>query len=490
MKPLDFGFDLYPEFRQCQLDALAWAQQTDKQVLMMEAPPGVGKSLIGAVWGLQQPGKGYVLTRTLSLLKQYENQLGLPGVRGASNFICDVASDMLNHPTTCEDGGDLGCHRRGFEDDRDCPYSIQRRKGLEADLAVTSYAYILADNEARGSSSFLVCDEGHSLLDTLTEYQTAYVPLELNPPHLLAELPTWALYQKANLPKIKAEDDPESFRKQKKLRHQLDKVSQIRPDDLYVLAEGAKSLILRPVWPPGERLWRERNLVMSATLSGGAFLADLFKLAAGNWDYTFVKSPFEAARRPFYIQPTANLSRKAGDEDYYLMAMGIKKLMMQHVAWRGLLHVSSYKQIARLKPHLKGMPVLFHEGQQKEERAALFEKFRNSDGPLGKAWWLMTPSAREGEDFPFDAARVNVIVKIPYPDLGDPVIAARREDGKLGRAYYAASTCANIAQAYGRAMRAEEDWGLTYVLDINIFNVLKYSKGFLPEYLLEAVQRL
>jgi len=154
---------------------------------------------------------------------------------------------------------------------------------------------------------------------------------------------------------------------------------------------------------------------------------------------------------------------------------------------KGLLHVTSYKQVNMLQSAFQALgatpPILYHTGQRRDERTRLFDQFRKRPGPL----WLMSPSTREGEDFPHDQARVNVIVKIPYPDLADPIIAARREDGARGKAYYAAVTCGNLAQAYGRGVRADDDWGHSWILDKGIFNLLKYNRDFLPTYLKEAI---
>lgn len=488
MKPADFGFGGYPEFRECQLQALEWTQQGSKAVRMLEAPPGVGKSLIGACWGLMTGGNGYILTRTLSLLRQYETQLGLPVIRGAENFDCEPWSRRSGHPVNCDDAMS-SCARRGT---MDCPYSAQRAEGHIAPLAATSYAYILADGKARNESGYLVCDEGHNLLDVLTDFQSIAIPWDLNPPEQLDALPGWA---RQRLPKHREkepdpESDPVTHRRWQKVDKALERLAKANlTAALYVLAKTPRSLVMKPVWPEANTLWRERTLVMSATLYGG-FFADLFNLAPGNWDFTSIPSPFDVARRPLFLRPTVALNYRSTADDYMAMARTILWLIEHYPKEKGLLHVTSYKQVNMLQSAFRALeaapPILYHTGQRRDDRTRLFDQFRKSPGPL----WLMSPSAREGEDFPHDQARVNVIVKIPYPDLSDPIISARREDGTRGKAYYAAVTCGNLAQAYGRGMRADDDWGATWVLDKGMFNILRYNRDFLPQYVKEAIQRV
>lgn len=489
MKPSDLGLP-YAEYRSCQVEAIEWAQQADRNVLLLESPPGVGKSLIGAAWGLSFGGeKGFVTTRTLSLLSQYETQLGLPGVRGAANFICSPWTRRTGQTLTCDDAGDL-CGQRGTED---CPYSRQRQEGLRAPLAVTSYAYILADEGARGASQYLVCDEGHNLLDVLTEYQSIHVPFVLNPPGELDLLPAWA---RSKVPRweTQAPDHEADLVGYRKWERTLKALRRLAKADLtetaYVLGQTSKSLVLKPVWPEANLLWRRRTLVMSATLFGGALFAELFNLTPGNWDYKFIPSPFDPARRPFYIKPAAALNVRSTAEDYRKVAVSLAEVMALYPREKGLIHVNSYRQVEMLRTALAlngaTPPILYHSGQKRDDRAALFQKFRVEPGPL----WLLSPSIREGEDFPYDQARVNIVCKIPWSDKSDPIVAARAEDGSRGKAWYSATACASLAQAYGRGMRAEDDWGHSWILDSGIFNLLRYNKALIPEFLREAIVRV
>ena len=91
----------------------------------------------------------------------------------------------------------------------------------------------------------------------------------------------------------------------------------------------------------------------------------------------------------------------------------------------------------------------------------------------------------EGIDLPGDLSRWQVICKLPYPYLGDPQIARRRE---LDPTWYDWRTCLTVVQAYGRSVRSADDFAVTYVLDADFKAFLKRQRGRLPGWFLEAVQ--
>jgi ATP-dependent DNA helicase DinG len=96
---------------------------------------------------------------------------------------------------------------------------------------------------------------------------------------------------------------------------------------------------------------------------------------------------------------------------------------------------------------------------------------------------LVSPSLREGVDLPDDFLRFQVLTKLPYPDLGDPWTAARRERDPR---WYAVETAKALLQAYGRSCRHADDHGVTYVLDGQFARFLQRYRVLLPEWFLDA----
>jgi len=89
----------------------------------------------------------------------------------------------------------------------------------------------------------------------------------------------------------------------------------------------------------------------------------------------------------------------------------------------------------------------------------------------------------EGESFDDDSARIQLIVKTPYPDLGDKLVRLRAEDSSVGRKMYAGMTLAKVGQIAGRVMRHDKDYGETVILDGSFNRLWSWHKGLAPAWL-------
>jgi ATP-dependent DNA helicase DinG len=75
-----------------------------------------------------------------------------------------------------------------------------------------------------------------------------------------------------------------------------------------------------------------------------------------------------------------------------------------------------------------------------------------------------------GLDLKNDLSRFQIIVKVPYPDLGDRWINEKR---KINQQWYIWQTGLRLVQAYGRSIRSKDDWAITYVLYSGFENFVK-----------------
>jgi ATP-dependent DNA helicase DinG len=91
--------------------------------------------------------------------------------------------------------------------------------------------------------------------------------------------------------------------------------------------------------------------------------------------------------------------------------------------------------------------------------------------------------ANEGLDFIDAAARFCIIVKTPYPDLGDPQVRARTD---RDRGWYENETLKSIIQMAGRIVRTPEDHGTTYILDANADTLIRRNPAAVPRWFLQA----
>lgn len=104
-------------------------ERPDVDYVVLEAPPGVGKSLL-AVTLARYYRKAALCTLTVQLQEQYVRdfgELGLRVLKGRRNFRCSQARD------TCEVGGHIGC------DSPACPYISAKTTALSAWLVAANY---------------------------------------------------------------------------------------------------------------------------------------------------------------------------------------------------------------------------------------------------------------------------------------------------------------------------------------------------------------
>jgi len=78
-----------------------------------------------------------------------------------------------------------------------------------------------------------------------------------------------------------------------------------------------------------------------------------------------------------------------------------------------------------------------------------------------------------------------VLLKVPFPDLGDRRVKRRLELGH--RRWYQNQAMLEVIQAYGRAVRAEDDAARFYVVDGSFVELLKTTWNYIPEWFKDAL---
>jgi len=118
----------------------------------------------------------------------------------------------------------------------------------------------------------------------------------------------------------------------------------------------------------------------------------------------------------------------------------------------------TYKIANYLKNNIKGKlgkRILIHDSKNRD---AVLKQHMNSKEPTV----LLSPSMTEGVDLKGDLSRFQVICKVPYPWLGDPIV--RKRMNKFPN-WYPLKTAMTVVQAVGRSVRNSEDTAITYILD-------------------------
>lgn len=534
------------EFRDNQWDVISRIHDAfrDRDVVVLQAPTGAGKSAIAEVSRRLLQTNGVYACTTKSLQDQYLRDFPYARViKGRRNYLTQAgALDEHGYPIpvthhvgvgdvpagesaiTCDDctfSPDKGCN--WCMSYSLCPYTVARTRASSADLAVANTSYLLADFRKGGDAKFAhrgltTVDEADGIEDViLSTIEVDVTPhrqrqLSIQPPFRKTVLDSWITWVEAEaIPKVQrrldAMGDPSDFsearqhREYRSVGNLLVKLYELKEGlprgrwvyDGYDSTEGNRHIIFRPVFVNryGESmLWQhtEKVLIMSATILSADMLTDDIGL---NRPFTFIDVPstFPVENRPVHIVPIANMVYKEKDRAWPKMVRGIKGVLELHPNERILVHTVSYAFSKYLKAHLKLDP----SPPTSLSRRPIIT-YDNSDGKeralnqykAHPAAVLLAPSMDRGIDLPDDYCRVQVVAKVPWPNTSDKRINQRMYVAN-GRAWYTAQAVRTLIQMTGRGVRGPQDHAVTYILDEQFGSNLWKSKHLFPSWWVEAV---
>lgn len=184
------SFSFRPQQREVILDIVNSFLYDTKNLYLLDAPTGSGKSIIAIVTAgfLSSFGmKGYMLASDLSLQTQYEKNVELHGldwgsVKGVDNYDCAVNGEKFS----------LGdCRFRNLSYDAceklpcfsECGYLFNRKKAIESPVSILNYSYWLTQRNYVEEKmkertmaipftkrDFTFCDEAHKIVEIVQNH--------------------------------------------------------------------------------------------------------------------------------------------------------------------------------------------------------------------------------------------------------------------------------------------------------------------------------
>lgn len=193
-------------------------------------------------------------------------------------------------------------------------------------------------------------------------------------------------------------------------------------------------------------------------------------------------SSFPPSRRPIYIHPVAEMSRKNRDVAFPILLQNLSAVLDRHPEDRILIHTVSYDLNTYLLNGLSQYSSRLVTYKSSSEKQRAIDRYLYTDASV-----LLAPSLDRGIDLPGDDCRVIVVCKIPFPSLSDKQISAKLYRPG-GRQWYAVKTVRSLVQMTGRGMRSETDFCESYILDANfINNIWRRHKNLLPQWWKDAL---
>ena len=498
------------------------------RVVVVEAPPGVGKSHL-AMTLARWSGDAYLLTSQKLLQDQYEREFGdaLQLVKGLENYVCE------RYPSPARVTTSQGLCRRPRGPLCQCPYTRAKLAALNGSIFCTNTAYFLTlrqwQREQLRRRRILIVDEAHNLEAQLVRVFTlGFAPNQMTvwfgaPLPRLASADQYRVLFEDHVPRLDADlsliderlgslrlpglgdEDFLSYpltAEERELLEQRDLLESALARLRFFLDAGESEWVVR--YPEGDvaalelvpltvsamapaLLWDAADIVVlsSAFMGRREIIAGCFGLAAERVHALSSPSPFAVERRRIVYHPVGVLSRATLPELEPALFDEVAAILGRHRTDKGLVHAASYAAARRLLAHLADRApeahrrVIFVESSGAKARA--LEHHRISPLPTV----LLSPSLREGVDLPDDFLRFQIVTKMPYPDLGDPWTAARQARDPR---WYALETAKALVQAYGRSCRHADDHGVTYVLDGQFARFVQRYRPLLPAWFREAAE--
>ena len=512
--PFDLGFDRqkFPYFREFQFESAQQVVDSNKPLVLAEAPTGSGKSLLGmASHALMDRPRSAYLVSTKQLQDQIESDFQVPVVKGRNNYPCLHFNDLFPDVTSeiCAEY----LHGEECEFGSDCPYLTQKRKALSSPMCVLNYPLFFSEaNYVGGFSnlSYLILDEVDTVEDHLMSFvEVSITPylmkrVSIGPPEFKTKLESWVkwvaditsrvmreidkLGPAENLSPVKLKDLislRRIYRKLEFLSGNLDEGWVMEHDDS---GKSSGPIIFKPVrigsFAP-HNLWShtQKSLGMSATIMGHQAMA--MELGLHSWDADFISlpSPFPVENRRVEYIPVANITHKTKDSEYPKLGNAIEKVLNKHQDEKILIHAVSYDLrnflMDYLRPQRHGL--MSHD---KKDRAQALERFKGYNQPIA----FISPSMERGIDLPGDLCRVIIVAKVPYPSLGSPQVNKRLHGFSDGSLWYARRTARTLVQMCGRATRSQEDYSVSYILDSQFGQLVSRHGSLFPDWWRESVR--
>jgi len=223
----------------------------------------------------------------------------------------------------------------------------------------------------------------------------------------------------------------------------------------------------------------ERVLMMSATVINPTIFAESLGIPTAHYATITKESPFPVENRPIMVFPIGNMSQDHIDETLPKMVEAVKEILKEHKGEKGIIHAHSFKVANYLRKHIRSNRLIFHDSHDREE--ALQKHLASKEPSV-----LVSPSMSEGVDLRDDLARFQILLKVPYPSLGDKLVRKRMHRWSW---WYPMQTIKTIVQAVGRGVRSETDHAVTYILDADWTRFYSRHKELFPNAFKNALQK-
>ena len=480
-----------------------------------------------------------ICTLTKQLQHQYinsfSNQKDTSYIYSSQNYPCKSYPELNNTEDACYYGHPL-CPGQKCIDKKECKYLIQKSKFLSHKIGITNYHYFLTNKKL--ICDILILDECHELEKLLANnieillssynlirFTNALTKLKIkniNSTLFLKLLMKLVKSKKTSIESIekyitnfidyfeplvenaferieKIMDKKKVINKQQIQQQQLltqlsetiDKYKQfLNSKTKWIISEKSTNnnnykITVKPVdvYEFFEKYIANRTkkiIFMSATICGPSE----FTKNLGITDYKYLEVPATipiSHRRIYFFSNLGNLNYKNKWKLLPIFVEKIDEIIKYHRSCdnnvNGIIHSVSYENAEYIKNNSKYKDDIIIPTQEEKLNINLILN-------KGKKI-LVSPSMILGIDLPDDLSRFQILLKVPYLNLGNDWVKYKL---KKDQKWYARNAIMSIIQCAGRSVRSIDDFAYTYILDSNFSRLLMYHQKLFPKYFLKAIK--
>lgn len=542
--------ELVPEFdlRYQQTDALDRIHHAmfidEADVVLLEAPTGVGKSIIELALCrfFQKFGMAsFIVTPQKTLQDQLAKLPSVRPMKGRGSYSCALMPELTAVQAPCLKNASIRESNPECSDTR-CPYFRALAEAKAAPIVAHNYASLIAQTHIGGhfqTRGLLCMDEGH----TAADWVRSYMSLELttddlatltvdDPPDNADEFMGWFRAIMSDIDSI-PDGVPERivstimrifahrsvYGVPGNLRELYqDEMTELPPEERQGYTEWASDRLSRPdaaivPWhcasAPTEKSGTKyvctpirvapmanvltgmggKVLIVTATILDADMMLRELGLMNKRHASIIIESAFDRSHRPIRKKFVGSMSYAKASGTFPKLVDELVRIATYHSKEAGIIHTVShalsYDVFRALRDRVSGRQMV---QMPREGRDGVIERFLS--GGYGPNAILIGPGLMEGIDAKGDSARWQAMCKVPWPHRKDPVVSWFLDDPnprarRHGDRWYTWKTAQACLQGIGRVCRTPDDFGITYLLDDGFDRVLR--SDFVPSYITDAI---
>ncbi len=500
-----------------------------RSIKVLAAPTGSGKTgVILALAAMNTDLRFLIMCATKleqdqyteNMMSDFEFKFRCMSIRGRNNYHCAYVNPGHGDTVPCEESNCFLTHvadapcTAGMEceikKEGGCGYyslvGLARRK----QIIITTYAYGLTmlnyASDAFGKFDVIICDEAHILDGQLEQFIQVQIyrqrflnlfgmPLpEFDKGGTISEWSAWIRHNLNDMQEAVDQlesDSPEDMTKQEiknfnSATDYLDGLCQIAQLEKEWVVESSKQKIeVKPVWVTGDSKdvifdHADRFVLLSGTIPSAKLLAKKVGIKPNSFSFKRLPYEFPVENRLIYVHKGVPLSHDVLKDNLAWLTDELDEILMRYAyEVKILVHTVTYN-IAKYLGENSAFNTYMHLHDQ-EDRMLVLQEFKRASAPA----ILVSPSMDKAVDLPGDECGRQIICKIPYPNLGSPVMKRRsRQD----RQYYLNETLMSVMQMTGRGVRNTTDVCPTDIIDAAGRDFFKSVKRLIPEGFKEAIR--